>query len=211
MQLLPDRNFRSNYKKRYDSNFEKLMERKEKRLAQKASRTSNTLKQTLLGSIVCVCVFSFLGIIGLNISNLYNERELSISELTEKIQACNEAIKQFQIVDTDAKEQQAKEALAYVTNIQNLYLNNNYDADYDIYAIRYLGEYNADWSANCDALIKAVWSGYIDFAYDDTQTTRMCFILSDNGCPVKTVVLYYTVDRFGNLETVTRMDEMNFL
>lgn len=194
-----------------DFSRERFRRRKEARLAQKASRTSNTLKQTLLGSVVCVCVFAFLGVIGLNISNLYNERELSISKLTEKIQACNEAIKQFQVVDTDAKEQQAKEALTYVTDIQNMYLNNAYTTDYDVYAMRYLNEYNTDWSVDCDALTKAVWSGYIDFAYDDTQMTRMCFILSDNGCPVKTVVLYYTVDRFGNLETVTRMDEMNFL
>lgn len=211
MQLLPDRNFRSNYKKRYDTNYEKLMQRKKARSIQKASKTPCASKQTLLGCIVCVCVFVFLGIVGLNISSLYNEREFSINELAEKIRVCNDAIRQFQTVDADAKKQQTEEALVYVTEIQNMRLNNAYSADYDIYAVRYLSQYNTDWSADCATLTKAIWSGYIDFAYDDVQATRMCFILSDNGCPVKTVVLYYTVDRFGNLETVIRMDEMVFL
>ena len=62
MRLLPDRNIKANYKKRYDANYEKLMAYRQRRAEQKAEKsplTVDDIKQRALGAAVLVCLCSF--------------------------------------------------------------------------------------------------------------------------------------------------------
>lgn len=211
MRLLPDRHIRVNYKKRYAANYERLCDRRQKRADKKAAETLDTVKQKLVGSIVFVIIILIVFLIGSYLFGVYSEKESQIQALENEIRSLDETIKEYQIVDSEDKFEQLNEAVRWVSDLQNQYITGEFSDTFDVYAARYLGQYNENWADDIDNLENPVWQGYLDRSCDFKESAVMLFILYDKGAPVLVVNVRYSMDRFGNLGEMIHMDKAELI
>lgn len=202
MRLLPDKNFKENYKKRYTANYEKLVQKQ----VIKSEHYPDKMKQRLLGFAVFVVIVFIFIMIGVGVSGIFDEKEAKIASLTSKMLELNDTIREYQIVDGDAKYAQLDEAVNCIADLQNQYVLNDFSETFDVYAARYLGSFNYNWADACD-FERPVWKGYCDKSCDYKDFAEMLFILYDRTVPVMVVNVRFTMDRFGNLEEMTSINK----
>lgn len=211
MQILPDKNFKANYKKRYNANYEKLMSRRQERAERKARRTPEkpeVIKQRLVGGFV----FSFVALVviftGYYLSGIYSDKESEIQALENEIQSLDSTIREYQIINSDEKYEQIEEAVQIVTDLQNQYVTGNIGDVFNAYAVRYLGQYNENWADDVDNLTNPVWKGYLDKSGNFRDSASMLFILYDKAAPIVVVSVKFGIDSSGNLSEMVYADKV---
>jgi len=205
MRLLPDRNFKENYKKRYDANYEKIMNYRKERAEAKAARPPfdfDKFKKTFVGAGAVIVIFGCIFGVGAFFSSLFEENENEIAKLEQEIANIENTIQQYQIVNSEEKYAQINEALLYITALQNQYASNTFSENFDVYAERYLGEYNNNWAAEIETYDNLTWKGYLDNSCEFRNSADMLFILYDNSKPVLVAEISYGLTEAGNLDTL---------
>lgn len=214
MRLLPDKDFKANYKKRYDANYEKIMSYRKERSERKANRkplSPEILKQRILGGFATVIILgSFFGV-GAFISSRYDEKESRIDELEQEFLYLDENVKAYQVINSDAKFEQINDALSYVTDLQNQYVSNKFSDDFEGYAARYLGSYNNNWASELKGLEQPVWQGYLDGACNFRDSAKMLFILYDRARPVLVAKVSFSIENNGNLGIMSDVSKMRLV
>lgn len=205
MRLLPDKNFKENYKKRYNANYKKIVSYRRKREKAKAERPPFDpvkFKKMTAGAVVVIVIFCLIIGVGVIFSSLFNEREEKIVVLKQEIAKNETIIQEYQIINSEEKYEQINEALFYITSLQNQYTSNDFDEDFDVYAERYLGDYNNDWSSELESCKNPVWKGYLDNSCEFRDTADMLFILYDNLKPVIVAKVSYGLTESGNIDVI---------
>ena len=210
MRLLPDKNLKENYKKRYNANYDKIMAYRQNRAEKKSDKTPisfETRKQQLIGAAATIAIFGCLFCAGCFISSHYSEKEAEIYELEQKAAELDESILQYQLIDSDEKYAQINEAVQQVADLQNQYATGTFSNDFEAYADRYLGSYNNNWIGS-DTFYNPVWKGYVDSSCDFRDMADMIFILYDSDKPVTVVKVSFELSASGNLGRMTHFDKM---
>lgn len=211
MRLLPDKNFKENYKKRYDENYARIMAFRDERAERKANRAPVTGMQIKTGLVGCVATVVILGVLaytGSFMSSWHDDKKAEIEVLNNKIQSLDITIREYQTINSDEKYEQIDEAVAIVTDLQNQYVANSFSDNFDTYALRYLGEHNESWANSVSDLVDPVWHGHVDRAGDFRGSADMIFILYDEAKPVMVVRISFEIDAAGNLGDITDFDKM---
>ena len=208
MRVLPDKNFKENYKKHYAENYEKLKAKREERAELKRNREPDSLeviKYRIAGAVATFVILGSFFAAGYLISSDYRKKENQIAELEAKISQADDQIRTYQIINGEETVEQVKDVLVYVTYLQNQYLSGNFSEDFDSLALRYLGDYNSNWSDSVESLSEPTWRGYINRASKFDTKAEFVFILYDTTKPVLIVFADYGIDQFGNLTTLSRI------
>ena len=205
MRLLPDKNFKENYKKRYDANYEKIMNYRREREEAKAERPPFDLarfKKTLAGAAAVIAIFGSVLGMGAFFSSVFDEQENEITKLEREIAGVENTIREYQVINSEEKYVQINEALFHVTSLQNQYASNEFNADFEVYAERYLGNYNNNWAGELEKCENPVWKGYLDNSCEFRDSADMLFILYDNLKPVIVAKVSFGLTESGNLDVM---------
>lgn len=217
MRILPNLHFAESYKKHYKENCEKIQTFNENRKEARAEYRENhpfSVKNLFIGVAAFAGVLAAPIIAGVVLKSQFAEKNNIVKELEASISEANVIIQSYQAVDTESMNEQIETAVFYVTSLQNQYLKNEFSDDFDIYADRYLGEYNSDWAEDIGKLVSPVWKGYVDKAssYSDPETydkeASMVFILYDEDIPIMTVDVIYSLDYNGNLGVMSSIRKL---
>ncbi len=214
MRLLPDRNIKANYKKRYDANYEKLMAYRHRRAEQKAEKsplTVDNIKQRALGAAVFGVLVFILCMAGTCLSGIYEDKQAEIALLESQITDVDTTIKEYQVINSEEKYQQIADAIVWIEDLQTQYVTNDFRDTFDAYAERYLGDYNSNWAKDIKTVVDPVWKGYLDSSGDLRTSVDMLFILYSNAAPVMAVRVSYSIDGYGNLGTMTYCSKAAFV
>lgn len=206
MRILPDIHFRTNYKKRYEANYSKLTDRRQKRAEQKAEITvkyPDAKRQRFIGAIFFFVVFCAIVLAGWFLYASYTAKEDEINALTQDIYNADDTIKAYQVVASDERIEQLNDAVSQIVTLQTQYLTADYDEGFAAKAARYLGRYNKNWSESESK--NAVWRGYLDLSEGDTRTANGIFILSQNNAPIIVVMTTLATDASGNFTEITSL------
>ena len=206
MRILPDIHFRTNYKKRYEANYSKLTDRRQKRAEQKAEITAkhpDAKRQRFIGAIFFFVVFCVIVLVGWFLYASYTAKEDEINALTQDIYNADDTIKAYQVVASDERIEQLNDAVSQIVTLQMQYLTADYDEGFVAKAARYLGRYNKNWSGSESK--NAVWRGYLDLSEGDTRTANGIFILSQNNAPIIVVMTTLATDASGNFTEITSL------
>lgn len=206
MRILPDIHFRTNYKKRYEANYGKLTERRQKKAKEKAEIAAehpNAKRQRFVGAIFFFIVFGVIVLISWFLYASYSSKESEINTLVQNIHNADDTIKAYQVVASDERIEQLNEAVSQIVTLQTQYLTANYDAGFAAKSARYLGRYAENWAEAVDE--NAVWHGYLDLSEGDTRTASGVFILSQDNSPVVVVTTKLATDAAGNFTEITSL------
>ena len=208
MRMLPDMNFRENYKKHYAENYEKLNAKREERIERWRNRKPDSpevIKYKIAGAIATLIILGCFFAAGYFMASGYSERENQIAELEVKIRQIDDLIRTYQIVNGEETVEQVNDVLTYIADLQNQYLSGSFSDDFESLAVRYLGNYNNDWSNSVKNLSDPVWHGYVNKASKFDTKAEFVFILYDGKKPVLIVFADYDIDQFGNLTTLSHI------
>ncbi len=211
MRLLPDRNFKENYKKRYDANYTRIMTFRNARAELKAGKRPVTGKQVgtgFVGFVATIVVLGTLAYVGFFMSSWHDAKKAEIKALNDGIQSLNMTIQEYQTINADEKYEQIEEAVVVVTDLQNQYVANTFSDSFSTYAVRYLGSHNENWAADISGLVRPVWKGHIDRAGDFRSSVDMIFILYNEAKPAVVVKTMFEIDAAGNLGEMTGFEKM---
>lgn len=200
---MPDIHFRTNYKKRYEVNYSKLTDRRQKRVKEKAEIAAehpDAKRQRFIGAIFFFAIFGVIAATGWFLYASYMTKEDEINALTQEICNADDTIKAYQVVASDERIEQLNDAVTQIVLLQTQYLTASYDASFAANATRYLGRYNKNWSDKVRN--DAVWRGYLDLSEGDTRSANGVFILSQNNAPIMVVMTTLSTDASGNFTEI---------
>lgn len=206
MRVLPDVNFKENYKKHYAENYEKLTAKREERAERRRSKPRDsleTIKYKIAGAIVTFIILGSFFAIGALVSSKLSIKERQIAELEYNISQIDDLIRTYQIINSDETMLQINSRLAYMTDLQNQYVTGQFSESFISDAEYYLGNYNNDWSESVDKPAEPVWHGYLNKACPFNEKAELLFILYDSNRPVLLVFASCDIDMFGNVGSLS--------
>lgn len=205
MRLLPDKHIKNTYMEHYKINYERLANRKSRK---QHTISLGVIKLQIVGCVVFIIITLAVLVVGFFVLLNRSEKINQISELNSEIQQYEDLIKQYQIIDSEEKNEQINEAVHYVVDLQDQYLSNTFSDTFETYAARYLGSYNENWASDYNDLVAPGWQGFINKACDLMDSAEMVFILYDVSVPKMVVAVSYDLDKFGNLGEMTSMNKV---
>lgn len=206
MRMLPDVNFKENYKKHYAENYEKLNAKREERAERRRSKPRDsleTIKYKVVGAAVTFIILGSFFAAGMFVSSSFSEKEQQIAEIEYNISQTEDLIRKYQVINSEETMQQLNDKLIFVTDLQNQYVTEQFSKSFASDAEYYLGSYNYDWSESVDKLSEPVWHGYANKACSFDETAELLFILYDGNRPVLLVFASCNIDQFGNIESLS--------
>lgn len=206
MRVLPDVNFKENYKKHYAENYEKLNAKREERAERRRSKPRDsleTIKYKIAGAIATFIILGSFFVIGAAASSKFSAKEQQIAEIEYNISQTDNLIRTYQVINSDETMQQINDMLVHITDLQNQYVAGQFSVNFISDAEYYLGSYNNDWSESVDRPVEPVWHGYLNKACSFNETAELLFILYDANRPVLLVFASCGIDRFGNIESLS--------
>jgi len=208
MRIFPDKDYEIYYKANYDENYKKLTAFRKRTDSIVIDLLSHPerIKTGLLGAIVIGVIFAAILCSGAFISGSYTEKETQIASLKATSSELDEKIQAYQVFDSDTKYEQIDEAIAQIVDLQTQYATNDFGDTFDVYAERYLGSYNENWADGLVFKGTPVWVGYYDKADSNTDSIDMVFVLCDGSIPVMVAKTSYSIDKYGNLVELIRLE-----
>ena len=206
MRVLPDVNFKENYKKHYAENYEKLNAKREERAERRRSKPRDsleTIKYKIAGAAATFIILGSFFAIGAAISLKLSAKEQQIAEIEYNISQADDLIRTYQAINSDETMMQINDMLVHITDLQNQYVTGQFSESFISDAEYYLGSYNNDWSESVDRPAEPVWHGYLNKACSFDETAEVLFILYDTNRPVLLVFASCSIDQFGNIESLS--------
>ena len=214
MRILPDLNFRENYKKRYAENYERLSKKYTDRISARRSRppvSSELIVRQVVGCIAFFAVLISVFLIGVHVANIFNEKQACINELYTLINETDETIKSYQTINSEAMQNQIDDILLHVIDLQNQHLSQDYSYDFETLSDMYLDNYNTDWSEgidNLDGYENLSWRGYLDKSSDFQTGVHFIYLLCSDDIPIMIVSVDYSLDNVGDIDRITNIDKL---
>lgn len=205
MRVLPDMNFKEKYKKHYAENYEKLDAKRRERAERRRSKPRDsleTIKYKVAGAVATFVILGSFFAAGALVSSKLSEKEAQIAELEYNIAQADDLIRKYQVINGDETREQAKNMLLHITELQNQYVAKNFSDNFASDAEYYLGNYNNDWADGIDGA-ELVWHGYLNRACMFDENAEFLFILYDANKPVLLVSASCSIDRYGNVESLS--------